>query len=124
MLNKSTIISFVATKAPQKAREFYEQILGLTFISEDDFAIVFDANKTMLRVQKVQEHTPVNHTVLGWDVDDIYKEVKELLERGVKCEQYEWIKQDELGIWTAPSMAKIAWFKDPDENTLSFTQFP
>ena len=117
-------MTFVATKAPQKARQFYEQILGLTFISEDDFAIVFDANKTMLRVQKVQEHTPVNHTVLGWDVDDIYKEVKELLERGVKCEQYEWIKQDELGIWTAPSMAKIAWFKDPDENTLSFTQFP
>jgi len=27
--------------------------------------------------------------------------------------------QDDLGIWTTPSGAKVAWFKDPDGNTLS-----
>jgi hypothetical protein len=32
--------------------------------------------------------------------------------------------QDELGVWTSPSGARIAWFKDPDENTLSLAQVP
>jgi hypothetical protein len=28
-----------------------------------------------------------------------------------------------LGIWTTPDGTKIAWFKDPDGNLLSLTQF-
>lgn len=123
MLNKSKIVAFIATKQPDNARDFYEKTLGLRLVSDDAFAIVFDANATMLRVQKVQEHIPPNYTILGWDVGDIQTEIKELMERGVKCEQYEWLEQDELGVWMAPSGAKIAWFKDPDGNTLSLTQF-
>lgn len=123
MLNKSTVVAFVATSRPDSAKSFYEQTLGLRLINDDAFAIVFDANGTMLRVQKVQNHTPPNHTVLGWDVADIYATVKELLSRGVSCEQYEWLEQDEWGVWTSPSGAKIAWFKDPDGNILSLTHF-
>jgi hypothetical protein len=33
------------------------------------------------------------------------------------------MNQDEDGIWTAPSKAKIAWFTDPDGNILSLTEF-
>ena len=124
MLNKSKIVTFIATKQPDSAKDFYEKTLGLRLVYDDAFAIVFDANGTMLRVQKVQELTPPNYTVLGWDVSDIQTEIKELLGRGVRCERYEWLEQDELGIWTAPSRAKIGWFKDPDGNTLSLTQFP
>ena len=123
MLNKSKIVAFIATKQPERAKDFYEKTLGLRLVYDDDFAIVFDANGIMLRVQKVQEHTPPNHTVLGWDVDDIHAEIKELMGRGVKCERYEWFEQDELDVWTTPSGAKVAWFKDPDGNTLSLTQF-
>jgi hypothetical protein len=90
---------------------------------DDAFAIVFDANGVMLRVQKVQEHTPPPYTVLGWDVADIHACVKELAGRGVSCERYEWLEQDESGVWASPSGASIAWFKDPDGNTLSLTQF-
>jgi catechol 2,3-dioxygenase-like lactoylglutathione lyase family enzyme len=123
MLNKSKVVAFVATSRPDSAKSFYEQTLGLRLVLDDAFAIVFDVNGVMLRVQKVQEHTPPPYTVLGWDVADIHASVKELLDRGVSCEGYEWLEQDELGIWTAPSGAKIAWFKDPDGNTLSLTQF-
>jgi hypothetical protein len=38
-------------------------------------------------------------------------------------ERYPGIEQDELGIWKSPSGAQIAWFKDPDGNTLSITEF-
>jgi hypothetical protein len=33
------------------------------------------------------------------------------------------MSQDALGVWTSPSGAKVAWFKDPDGNNLSLTQF-
>ncbi|MGB9178444.1 MAG: VOC family protein [Pyrinomonadaceae bacterium] len=123
MLSKSKVVTFVATSKPESAKDFYEQTLGLRLINDDAFAIVFDANGVMLRVQKVEAHTPANHTVLGWDVTDIYTEVEELMGKGVRCERYEWLEQDESGVWTAPSGAKIAWFKDPDGNVLSLTQF-
>ena len=123
MLNTSKIISFVATKNPAAAREFYERTLGLAVVSDDPFALVFNVNGTMLRVAKVQELTPAKHTVLGWDVQDIRAEMEQLTKRGVRFERYAGLPQDEQGIWTSPIGAKIAWFKDADGNTLSLTQF-
>lgn len=123
MLTRAKLVAFVATSKPDSAQDFYEQTLGLKLITNDNFALVFDANGVMLRVQKVQTHTPANHTALGWDVGDIQTEMQELMRKGVSCERYEWLEQDELGVWTAPSGARIAWFKDPDGNVLSLTQF-
>jgi catechol 2,3-dioxygenase-like lactoylglutathione lyase family enzyme len=122
MLN-SKIISFVATRNPASALKFYAETLGLTLVSDDPFAIVFDANGTMLRVQKVHELVLARHTVLGWEVPDISAKTKELTKRGVHFERFEGLAQDESGVWTTPSGAKVAWFKDPDGNTLSLTQF-
>jgi catechol 2,3-dioxygenase-like lactoylglutathione lyase family enzyme len=119
----SKIISFVATRNPASARKFYEKTLGLACISDDPFAIVFDANGTMLRVQKVQELLPAHHTILGWEVQDIRAEIEQLTKRGVRFERFDPLPQDELGVWATPSGAKVAWFKDPDGNTLSLTQF-
>src|SRR5262245_61133696 len=123
MLSDSEVIAFVATKDAAKARVFYEQALGLTFVSDSPFAMEFDANGTMLRIQKVQELMPARHSVLGWQVADIQAAIGALMQNGVVFEQYGFLSQDSHGVWTAPSGAKIAWFKDPDGNTLSLTQF-
>jgi catechol 2,3-dioxygenase-like lactoylglutathione lyase family enzyme len=123
MLNESKIISFVATKNPATARGFYERTLGLSLVSDDPFALVFNANGTMLRVAKVQELSPAKHAVLGWDVQDVQATIKELSKRGVRFERYARLSQDEQDIWTSPIGAKVAWFKDGDGNTLSLTQF-
>jgi catechol 2,3-dioxygenase-like lactoylglutathione lyase family enzyme len=122
-MTNAKIISFVATRNPASARKFYEETLGLEFISDDPFAVVFDVNGTMLRVQKVEELLPARHTVLGWEVHDIHAEVEVLTKRGVRFERFDGLAQDELGIWTSPVGAKVAWFKDPDGNTLALTQF-
>src|SRR5712672_2853819 len=114
MLNKSKTISFVATKNPARAQTFYESTLGLLLVSDDPFALVFDANGTMLRVQKVQALQPAQHTVLGWEVQDIRAEVEQLTKRGVRLERFEGLDQDDLGVWASPSGGKVAWFKDPD----------
>jgi len=123
MLSKSDLISFAATSNPAKARRFYEETLGLKFVSADQFALVFEANGTMLRIQIVDHVEPHRYTALGWKADDIVKEAQTLSKRGVQFARYEGMNQDENGIWTAPSKAKIAWFTDPDGNTLSLTEF-
>lgn len=123
MLNTSCLIAFVATKQPARAREFYGNVLGLKLVSEEAFALVFDAGGTQLRVSKVGPFTPAPYTVLGWDVTDIRTVMQGMLERGVRFEQYEGLPQDESGVCSFPDGTQVAWFKDPDGNTLSLTQF-
>lgn len=122
-MTNSKIICFVATLDAVNARKFYESILELNCVSEDSFAIVFDVNGTMLRVQKVHEFTPAKYTVLGWEVADIAARIRELTKKGIRFERFTGLPQDELGVWTSPAGAQIAWFKDPDGNILSLTQF-
>src|SRR5689334_8526904 len=122
VLHESKIIAFAATSKPQSARIFYERTLGLRLVADEPFALVFDANGTTLRIQKVQSHTAPDHTVLGWQVADITAAIYELIARGVKFQRYPGMQQDALGIWKSPSGGKIAWFKDPDGNILSLTQ--
>ncbi len=124
MLNKAKIIGFVNTPKPDRARKFYEKTLGLKFVSDEPYAIIFDANGIMLRVSKVEKLDPAPHTVCGWDVKDIRGEMRQLKKRGVRFQRYPFLGQDKLGAWTSPSGAIVAWFKDPDGNTLSLTQFP
>jgi catechol 2,3-dioxygenase-like lactoylglutathione lyase family enzyme len=124
MLGSCQPIAFVATADGARAREFYEGVLGLGFVADEPVALVFDASGVMLRVTKVQSVTPAGYTVLGWRVDDIGATAKELATKGVTFERYQGFQQDELGIWNAPDGANVAWFKDPDGNLLSLTQFP
>jgi catechol 2,3-dioxygenase-like lactoylglutathione lyase family enzyme len=125
MLQAQHIVAFVATTNPAGARNFYAKTLGLRLVSEDGFALAFDAGGTMLRVTTVRELQPAGYTVLGWLVPDIRQAVRKLGDRGVAFQRYEGIlAQDELGIWKSPSGAQVAWFKDPDGNTLSLTEVP
>jgi catechol 2,3-dioxygenase-like lactoylglutathione lyase family enzyme len=121
MLGSNKLIAFVATRNPANAKIFYRDTLGLTLVSEDPFAIVFDANGTMLRVTPVHELAVAGYTVLGWEVPDIAGAVTKLTSAGVQFQRYDFLKQDGLGIWTAPGGVKVAWFKDPDGNTLSLS---
>lgn len=122
-LGSCSLMAFVSTRDAAKARAFYETTLGLRCLSEDPFAVVFDVAGTMLRVSKVEKLTPQPFTVLGWQVPDIHAAIRKLAKRGVKFERYGFFEQDELGVWCSPSGAQVAWFKDPDGNTLSLTQF-
>lgn len=124
ILKSRAIIAFVATSNPKRAKKFYTETLGLHLVSEDAFALVFDAGGTMLRVVTVQEVQPAGYTVLGWIVPNIGRSISDLRQRGVKFQRYEFMDQDEEGIWVSPSGASIAWFLDPDGNTLSLTEFP
>lgn len=121
-LSNYPIMAFVATTQPDRARDFYGNTLGLKLVSEDGFALAFDANGTMLRVQIVERLEPPGYTVLGWIVPDIAAAARDLASHAVTLKRYEWMEQDALGVWTSPGGARVAWFTDPDGNTLSITQ--
>jgi catechol 2,3-dioxygenase-like lactoylglutathione lyase family enzyme len=123
MLSNTPIIAFIHTKDAARARAFYEATLGLRFVSDDSFAIVMDANGTMLRIARVGDFTPFPFTILGWEVDDIEATAAAMAAKGVEFSRYPFLKQADNGIWTAPEgAAKVAWFLDPDGNTLSISQ--
>jgi catechol 2,3-dioxygenase-like lactoylglutathione lyase family enzyme len=122
-LGQQPIIAFVATRDAERAKKFYRDRLGLSLTDESPFALVFDVHGTMLRVTPVKDLSPAGYTVLGWQVPDIVVAAEALEKAGVRFERYEGVQQDELGIWTVPGGgAKVAWFKDPDGNTLSISQ--
>src|SRR5579864_3075413 len=122
MLGTTNIVAMAPITDPAKARAFYEVTLGLRFVKDDGFALVFDANGIMVRLSKMKQFTPALYTVLGWQVSGIENVVRDLGKKGVHFEIFGFFKQDELGIWTAPNGDKVAWFKDPDGNTLSVSQ--
>lgn len=125
MLGTMDIIAFVPTRNREKARPFYEKTIGLRFLSDDQFALVFEAHGRMVRVVDVSSvpgFEPAPFTILGWTVGDIVKVARGLQLKGVKFERYPGMQQDKLGVWNSPSGAKVVWFKDPDGNVLSLTE--
>lgn len=122
MLESSDIVAFVAAIDLARARAFYGETLGLTLLAEDPYACTFSAHGTIVRVSRVEEIFLAPYTVLGWSVSDITATVRSLTAAGVVFERFESMDQDDLGVWDAPGGARVAWFKDPDGNTLSVTQ--
>ena len=123
MLESGSVVAFIAATDMDRARLFYEQRLGLTVMEHTDFACVFDANGTMLRVTAVPCVAQAAYTVLGWRVADIAATIQELTSQDVVFIRYDGMEQDESGVWTAPGGDKVTWFSDPDGNVLSLTQF-
>ncbi|MCA9641014.1 MAG: VOC family protein [Polyangiaceae bacterium] len=123
MLKSTQLIAFVATTDPERSKAFYRDVLGLELIADEAFAVVFQAGDTMLRIQKAQDFKPQPFTALGWRVDEIRPVIDQLRAKGVKFKRYDFFEQDAFDVWTTPDGSEIAWFEDPDGNTLSLTAF-
>ncbi len=116
-------VLFLATANAERARAFYERVLGLAFVADEPPALVFRVGDSMLRIQKVEQVHAAPYTALGWTVSDIRRTAQELRAAGVVFQRYDGMNQDADGIWPAPSGALVAWFRDPDGQVLSLTQF-
>ncbi|HXN23440.1 MAG TPA: VOC family protein [Candidatus Dormibacteraeota bacterium] len=122
MLATAKLVGFLLTKDYDQARAFFESKLGFQFVSVDQYALVMRAGGTSIRITKNPNFTPVQGTVLGWEVQNIEAVVTRLIGRSVVLEKYPFVQDRELGIWTTPTGDKVAWFKDPDGNILSVSQ--
>ena len=122
MLASGKMVGFIPTKDYDKARAFYEGKLGFEFESLDKFALVMSVGGHMIRIVKIQNFTPLQGTILGWEVQDIQGVASWLRDRGVTVEKYPFVQDRDLGIWTTPTGDRVAWFKDPDGNILGISQ--
>ena len=123
MLGSSAVVAFAPSTDLARSRAFFGDVLGLRVLDESPFAVSFDAAGTLLRVTLVDNFNPAAYTILGWHVDDIERVAEEFGSRGIAAERYPWLEQDARGSWTAPSGDRVLWFKDPDGNVLSLTEF-
>jgi catechol 2,3-dioxygenase-like lactoylglutathione lyase family enzyme len=122
MLGHAALIAFIPVSDIATARAFYASTLGLPVLDESPFALVVDANGTQVRITPVPELHPQPFTIAGWEVADVHASVSALAARGVGFNRYDGMDQNAEGVWTSPSGALVAWFRDPDGNTLSLTQ--
>ncbi|CAM3701677.1 VOC family protein [Smaragdicoccus niigatensis] len=122
MLADGSVTAFVPTSNLERAQEFFVGLLGLDLSYSDSFACVVRSGAVTVRVTLVPDFRPQQFTVLGWEVADVHAVIAELTERGISFLRFDGMAQDEAGVWTAPSGAQVAWFHDPDGNTLSVTQ--
>jgi catechol 2,3-dioxygenase-like lactoylglutathione lyase family enzyme len=123
MLRHARLVAFAATTDAPRAAAFYTTVLGLTLRYEDEFAISLDSAGVEVRLQKVERFDPQPFTTLGWQVVAITEVVERLLQHGVAPERYPWLDQDGMGVWHAPSGARVVWFRDPDGNLLSVAEY-
>lgn len=122
MLASGKLVGFVPTRDYDKARAFYEGKLAFGFVSLDQYALVMTVGGHRIRIAKIPNFTPLQGTILGWEVEDIKTVATWLNGRGVTLEKFPFAQDQELGIWTTPNGDKVAWFKDPDGSILSISQ--
>ncbi len=119
MLGSKDATATIPVKDLEKAKNFYEEKLGLTPIDkEGDDAIVYKGGNTRVLVYKSEFAGTNKATVATWGVgDDIEREVKALQDKGVAFEHYSDMPEATLkGDVHVIGDMKAAWFKDPDGN--------
>lgn len=122
------LIGFIPITDAERATAFYRDIVGLEFVKDDGFALVFQSAPVpweagnMVRLVRMPAVTAAQFTILGWETASLEDDVKALTAKGVVFSRFGFLQQDNLGIWSAPGGDKVAWFPDPDGNVLSLSQ--
>jgi catechol 2,3-dioxygenase-like lactoylglutathione lyase family enzyme len=124
MITGARLVAFLASTDLDRSAEFYANTLGLTVLDRSSFAVVVDGGGAQLRVTLVPAKAEAAYTVAGWDVGDLDAAIDDLRTHRVEFLRFEGMDQDERGAWLAPSGTRVAWFADPDGNTLSLQQHP
>jgi catechol 2,3-dioxygenase-like lactoylglutathione lyase family enzyme len=122
MLASAELVGFVPVSDMARARAFYEGVLGCVLVDGDDYGCELTSNGRPVRLARVETEARPPYTVLGWAVPDLAGAVRALTGSGVTFTRYEGMGQDDLGIWTAPSGDRVAWFSDSEGNALSLSQ--
>ena len=124
MLSDKDAVATVAVKSLERAKNFYEQTLGLTKIMENEEVLAFKSGKSTLFVYRSQYAGTNKATAVTWVADEVEDIVKTLKGRGVNFEHYDLPNMTRQGDLHVARTMKAAWFKDPDGNMFSVVTPP
>jgi predicted enzyme related to lactoylglutathione lyase len=119
MFGNTKAYSGFAVDDLRRARDFYEETLGLEVSSDGDLITLHLAGGRDTIVYAKPDFAPATYTILNFPVEDIDAAVDELTARGVRFERYDGIDQDDRGISRGDLGPQIAWFTDPAGNIFS-----
>ena len=122
MLGKADSTPMIAVSDLDRARNFYEQILGLKAVDHFGEGFVVKSGDTGFTVYRSDFAGTNKATALTFEVDDIEDEVRELKEKGIFFEHYDLPGLKQHGDLHVAEGFKTAWFKDPDGNILSLAE--
>ncbi len=124
MLHDYPVYPTIPVSDVQKSRKFYEDTLDLKVIDDSSSdGVLFEAGKGSMLYIYQRDPEVVNHTLAGFQVDNIEQVIDELTGKGITFEHYDFpgLKTDEKGI-AVNGPIKAAWFKDPDGHTIGIAQ--
>ena len=125
MVGGNRISAVICSTDIARSEDFYEHKVGLRRSSETiENHLVFEGGGgTTLLVYGRPNPNQADHTQVRFWSTDVAADVKELSERGVAFEEYDFPTFKTVGfIATTPGIGKSAWFKDPDGNTIALFQ--
>ena len=119
MFEKTKAFSGFSVDDIERARQFYENTLGLNVTEENGMLGLHIPDGGDILIYPKPDHTPATFTILNFPVEDIDRAVEDLTGRGIEMMRYEGMNQDEKGIMRDDHSPPIAWFLDPAGNVLS-----
>ena len=108
----------------KRAREFYEQKLGLKAEQEEgDGGAMYRTGETLFLVFLSTGKASGDHTQMALEVEDVVTAASDLKSKGVKFEEYDHPNfKTKDGLIDMPDGSKGGWFKDTEGNLIALTQ--
>ncbi len=123
MLQNSPIYAYIPAKDLARARQFYEQKVGLKPTQEINGGVAYEfAGGTAAFLYPTANAGTSQASQAFWDVKDLEAEVAELKRRGVKFEEYDVPGMKTVNSIATGGGAKAAWFKDSEGNIMAVIQ--
>lgn len=119
-MNVKGVSAVVAVKDIKKSKEFYDNVLGLKSIHEQEgVAVIYDCGVGKLQVYQSVFAGTNQATSASWEAKDVKSVVNELKAKGVVFERYDSMPGVKIdGDVHVMGEMQAAWFKDPDGNIL------
>ncbi len=124
MLSERRCHTTIPVSDLDRARTFYEGVLGFTPFEVNPAAVLYEAGEgSKFAVTRSSGKASGTHTQMGFTVSDIESDVADLKGRGIVFEEYDFPTLKTEGGIATTGAGKAAWFLDPEGNMIGLVQF-
>ena len=125
-LTKAAVTTILPVKDMARARDFYQNKLGLEpkgFAADGNYLFACGGDAHIALITK-PEGTKAEHTALSFEVQGIEKVITQLKAQGVVFEDYDFPDLKTVDHVCVLGSDKAAWFKDTEGNYLCVHEAP